>query len=103
MSAPTVAPAAYTIAGFCAAYGVGRTFTYAEVKAGRLRLVKAGNRTLIGAAEAQRWFDNLPAARRMAVTAQRLGLPPSMAVRNLLMPQLTLVANPVAAQERLAI
>jgi hypothetical protein len=59
MNAPTVAPAAYTVAGFCAAYGVGRTFTYAEVKAGRLRLVKAGNRTLIGAAEAQRWFDNL--------------------------------------------
>jgi excisionase family DNA binding protein len=64
LSAPTVAPAAYTVKQFCATYGVGRTFTYAEVKAGRLRLVKAGNRTLIGAAEAQRWFDSLPAARQ---------------------------------------
>jgi hypothetical protein len=61
---PTIAPAAYTVKAFCEAYGVGRTFTYAEVKAGRLRLVKAGNRTLIGAAEAQRWFDSLPAVKQ---------------------------------------
>jgi hypothetical protein len=56
----TTPPAAYTIPAFCAAYGVGRTFVYAEVGAGRLRPVKAGNRTLIGADEAERWFTCLP-------------------------------------------
>jgi hypothetical protein len=56
-------PAAYTIPSFCAAYGVGRTFVYGEIAAGRLCPVKAGGRTLIGAAEAQRWFASLPVAK----------------------------------------
>jgi hypothetical protein len=62
MSATTPkAPAAYTILGFCAAYGVGRTFVYAEIGSGRLHPVKARGRKLIGADEAERWFASLPA------------------------------------------
>lgn len=50
---------AYTIPDFCRAYGVGRSFTYEEIKAGRLRIVKAGRRTLIPAASARKWFTRL--------------------------------------------
>lgn len=62
----TVAPTgpaieAYTIPDFCRAYGVGRSYTYEEIKAGRLRIVKAGRRTLIPAADARAWLATLGA------------------------------------------
>jgi len=50
---------ARTIKQFCADYGVGRTFTYAEIKAGRLRAVKAGDRTLILERESEDWARSL--------------------------------------------
>jgi hypothetical protein len=50
---------AYSIPEFCAACAVGRTFVYAEIKAGRLQVVKAGRRSLIDAADARRWFASL--------------------------------------------
>ena len=50
---------AYSIPEFLAACSLGRTFIYEEIKAGRLRAVKAGRRTLIEAAEARRWFAAL--------------------------------------------
>jgi excisionase family DNA binding protein len=54
---------AYSIADFCSRYGVGRTTTYEEIKAGRLRIVKAGRRTLVTADAAESWLKNLPAAK----------------------------------------
>lgn len=50
---------AYTISTFCRVYGVGRSFTYEEIRAGRLKIVKAGRRTLIPAKSARSWFANL--------------------------------------------
>jgi len=50
---------AYSIPEFLAACSLGRTFIYEEIKAGRLRAVKAGRRTLIEAAEARRWLAAL--------------------------------------------
>lgn len=50
---------AYTPAGFCAAYGIGKTTFYAEVKAGYLPIRKVGRRTLILIADAERWERNL--------------------------------------------
>jgi hypothetical protein len=50
MAAPAnaaTARRARTVKQFCADYGVGKTLTYAEMKAGRLRAVKVGFRTLI--------------------------------------------------------
>lgn len=58
MAAP-IEPKAYTVKGFCQAYGVGRTKLYAEIKAGRLAICKLGTRTLIDAAEAARWWSCL--------------------------------------------
>lgn len=52
--------AAYTVDGFCHAHGVGRTFTYNQIKLGKLHAVKAGARTLILRSEALRWANALP-------------------------------------------
>ena len=51
---------AYSIEGFCEAYGVGRTKAYEEIATGRLKARKAGRRTIIPAAEAERWLGALP-------------------------------------------
>lgn len=56
-------PVAYRIPEFCTTYVISRTALYREVKAGRLRLLKRGKRSLIERAEAERWFAalrNLP-------------------------------------------
>ncbi len=51
---------ALTISEFCKNFGIGRTFAYAEIKAARLAACKAGKKTLILRAEAQRWATSLP-------------------------------------------
>lgn len=58
----SLAPArAYTIEAFCAAFGLGRTSTFAEIKQGRLRARKVGRRTIILAMDAETWAASLPA------------------------------------------
>ena len=53
-------PQAFTLRQFCAAYAVGRTFTYREIKRGQLIARKAGNRTLIMRVDADAWASKLP-------------------------------------------
>jgi hypothetical protein len=53
---------ARTIKQFCADYAVGRTLTYAEIKAGRLRAVKVRFRTLILHEDSEAWARSLPEA-----------------------------------------
>ncbi|MFK0687968.1 helix-turn-helix transcriptional regulator [Mesorhizobium sp. IMUNJ 23033] len=56
-----VTPNAFTIKRLCAAYGVGRTFVYEEIKAGRLETRRAGTRkVLVRKVDADKWLDNLP-------------------------------------------
>jgi hypothetical protein len=64
----TSAKGARTLKQFCADYGVGRTFTYAEIKAGRLRAVKAGDRTLILQEDSEAWVRSLPRLPAKAVS-----------------------------------
>ena len=52
---------ALSIKQFCDRFGVGRTFVYEELKSGRLLANKAGSRTIIPLAEAERWLTDLPA------------------------------------------
>jgi excisionase family DNA binding protein len=53
----------FSVAEFCNRYGVGRTTTYEEIKAGRLQAVKAGKRTLVTADAAESWLKSLPTSR----------------------------------------
>ena len=50
---------ALSIPEFLAAVPIGRTKLYEELKAGRLRAVKVGKRTLILITEAERWLATL--------------------------------------------
>ncbi|MDB5442320.1 MAG: Excisionase [Phenylobacterium sp.] len=63
---PEAETGALSVDGFCARFGLKRTSTYGELKAGRLNAVKCGRRTLIPVAEAHRWFLALPTYRRAA-------------------------------------
>lgn len=57
----------YSIEGFCEATGVGRSAAYYEIKAGRLKVVKFGRRTLIRRVDAESWLNRL--AEEQGVTA----------------------------------
>ena len=46
---------AFTIPGFCVAYGISRSLAYKEIAAGRLKIMKAGARTLISKRAAREW------------------------------------------------
>lgn len=46
---------AFTVNEFCDAHAIGRTRFYREVRAGRLRTLKAGRRTLVSREDAEIW------------------------------------------------
>jgi excisionase family DNA binding protein len=58
---------AFSIDEFAKAASIGRTQVYQEIKAGRLRPLKCGRRTLVSAAEAQRWLERLASSHAAAV------------------------------------
>jgi excisionase family DNA binding protein len=51
---------AYSIAELCEMAGVGRSFLYEEVKAGRLVVTKAGRRSIVLRDDAVAWLSGLP-------------------------------------------
>lgn len=55
--------AALTIPEFCQRYSVGRSFTYDEIKAGKLKIRKAGKKTLILTSDADNWLNALPESK----------------------------------------
>ena len=56
-----IAPkAAYSVKDIRNLFGIGTTTIYAAMKAGKLRVVKSGNKTLILAADLQQWIDSWP-------------------------------------------
>ncbi|MER9533015.1 excisionase family DNA-binding protein [Mesorhizobium sp. M0309] len=66
-----VTPNAFTIKRLCAAYGVGRTFVYEEIKAGRLETRRAGTRkVLVRKQDADKWLDSLPKGNPQPATAR---------------------------------
>ena len=65
----TVDRAAYTVNEFCAAHGIGRTTFYAELKAGRINVVKCGRRTLVPTSENDAWLGRLAGGVREVTDA----------------------------------
>lgn len=55
-------PVALTIEGTCVRYSWTRTFVFAGLQSGALEGLKAGRRTLVTVASADRHFRNLPRA-----------------------------------------
>lgn len=53
-------PYAYTVAEFCALYGVKSTKAYELMKVGAVERRKIGAATRITRESAERWFANLP-------------------------------------------
>jgi hypothetical protein len=51
---------AHSIADVVNATGVGRSFIYAEIKAGRLIIRKAGRRSLVFDDDLKAWLGSLP-------------------------------------------
>jgi excisionase family DNA binding protein len=62
-SKPTASRLAYSIADVAKITGVGRSFLYEEIAAGRLVVKKAGRRSLIFKADLNGWLASLPEKR----------------------------------------
>lgn len=60
-------PVACTVAEFCHSLSIGKTRFYAEVKAGRIKVLKSGRKTLVPIAEREAYL------RRLADAAQVSG------------------------------
>lgn len=60
---PEVETLAYSIDGFCEATATSRSAAYNEIRAGRLRAVKFGRRTLILRTDAEAWLACLGSER----------------------------------------
>ena len=56
-------PLAYSIAEACAAARAGRTSIYEAIRAGALRAVKRGRRTIVLAHDLHRYLESLPALK----------------------------------------
>jgi len=61
---PRVAPTAITVAEFCRSVSIGRTHFYAELKAGRINVVKSGRKTLVPASECAAYLNRLALRER---------------------------------------
>jgi excisionase family DNA binding protein len=62
---------AYNIKEFCKCFSIGRSKIYAEIKAGRLRAIKIGRRTLITLADAEEWLFCLPSSTQAHARIRR--------------------------------
>ena len=65
-SAPSGTPLAYSIDEFCEESNLGRSFVYAEIRAGKLIARKAGRRTLILHDDGERYLRSLPSIEAAA-------------------------------------
>jgi hypothetical protein len=59
---------AYSIQELCEMSGLGRTFLYEEINAGRLLVTKAGRRSIVLHDDALGWLEKLP---KLTAPAQR--------------------------------
>jgi excisionase family DNA binding protein len=60
LTSQTMFPMAYSIANFGRFFSIGRSTIYEEIRSGRLKIHKAGARTLISHDDAIAWLNALP-------------------------------------------
>jgi excisionase family DNA binding protein len=60
-------PFALSIQEACSAAGISRTSLYAAIRAGELRALKRGRRTIILANDLRRYLESLPALEATAI------------------------------------
>ncbi len=58
MQTDTTPRLAYGINQACETSGMGRSFIYEEIRAGKLKTFKCGARTLIASDDLRAWLDN---------------------------------------------
>lgn len=68
---------AMTVDEFCRKYRIGKTKFYEEVKAGRLRAVKCGTRTLVLNHDGRAWERTLSAVNPRSTLVSELAPPAS--------------------------
>lgn len=54
-----ITPVACTVAEFCHSLSIGKTRFYAEVKAGRIKVLKSGRKTLVPIGEREAYLKRL--------------------------------------------
>lgn len=59
---PEFPPKAFSLKTFCKKYGPGDTYARAEIKAGRLKAQRLGNKLIITHLNAEEWLARLPSA-----------------------------------------
>jgi excisionase family DNA binding protein len=68
-------PLAFSVAEACSAARIGRTSLYQAIRAGELRALKRGRRTIILANDLRRYLESLPALEVAAISeGKRPGL-----------------------------
>lgn len=65
----------YTVTEFCEAYGIGRTYFYSEVNAGKLKITKLGGGTRVRRTDAESWADSLPTTHDVSPRNRRRAHP----------------------------
>jgi excisionase family DNA binding protein len=61
-------PLAFSVAEACSAARIGRTSLYQAIRAGELRALKRGRRTIILANDLRRYLEGLPTLEAAAMT-----------------------------------
>ena len=59
-STPIIGLQAYSVENFGDSFSIGRSTIYEEIRSGRLKVRKAGARTLISHEDAMAWLNALP-------------------------------------------
>jgi excisionase family DNA binding protein len=73
-------PLAFSVAEACSAARIGRTSLYQAIRAGELRALKRGRRTIILANDLRRYLESLPTLEAAAMTetkGPRAGMAPA--------------------------